>query len=266
MMFLYHLQTVKQINLNKGKNMKTLLTVMSILTILFLASCKQKQKQPQAQDAQPKHQNSAVADSEKLQKMPIADIHTVIVQEVIQGRSYTYLKAKEKEAVFWMAVLKSQTKAGETISFREPLEMKNFTSKELNRTFETIYFISEIIGDAPATTQQQAPAKKKIISIEPAKGGISIAELFSNRDSYADKIVRIRGQVTKVNQAIMGKNWVHLQDGTGEAGSNDLIVTTQDDVTIGDVVIFEGKISLNKDFGSGYSYELIMEQAKTTND
>jgi len=74
--------------------------------------------------------------------------------------------------------------------------------------------------------------------------------------------VLIKGQVTKVNRAIMEKNWVHLQDGTGDSGGFDLTVTTQEQVNVGDVVTFEGKITLNKDFGAGYSYEVIMEQAK----
>jgi hypothetical protein len=159
---------------------------------------------------------------------------------------------------------------GETVSYKDPLEMKNFTSKELQKTFETIYFVSDISNRSSlsdikqsATTPHQKPAiEKKEISIEPAEGGISIGELFSNRDSYANKVVRIKGQVMKVSRAIMGKNWVHLQDGTGDLGNNDLLITTQDDVTLGDVVIFEGTIALNKDFGSGYSYEILMEEAK----
>ncbi|MHC4961738.1 MAG: OB-fold nucleic acid binding domain-containing protein, partial [Planctomycetota bacterium] len=85
---------------------------------------------------------------------------------------------------------------------------------------------------------------------------------YSNRTAYANTVVRIKGQVTKVNLGIMGKNWIHLQDGTGDTGSNDLLVTTQETVTLGDIVIFEGTIALNKDFGSGYSYEVLMEDAK----
>ncbi len=104
--------------------------------------------------------------------------------------------------------------------------------------------------------------EKKEISIEPAEGGITIGELFANRDSYADKTVLVKGQVTKVNRAIMDRNWVHLQDGTSDSGSFDLTVTTTEEVNVGDVVMFEGKIMLKKDFGAGYYYDVIMEEAR----
>ena len=103
---------------------------------------------------------------------------------------------------------------------------------------------------------------KKEISIEPVEGGISIGELFSNKDSYANKTVLIKGHVTKVNRGIMGSNWVHLQDGTSGSGKYDLTITTQDEVSVGDIVTFEGMIVLNKDFGSGYAYDVLMEKAK----
>ena len=172
-----------------------------------------------------------------------------------------------------MAVTKREITVGAKISFAGGLEMKNFESKDLQRTFETIYFVDRIVSGSASSSQQPMsmphPVKpeleKKEVSIEPAEGGITISELFTNRDSYADKTVLIKGQVTKVNRAIMDRNWVHLQDGTGDSGGFDLTVTTTEQVNVGDVVTFEGKITLNKDFGSGYSYEVLMEQAKLQN-
>lgn len=244
--------------------MKLTLTAISILLALVSLSCRQKeqeQKQQQDQQQQQVHMQQGGA---------AADLHTVIVQEVVQATSYTYLKVKEADSEFWIAVTKREVEAGAKISFAGGLEMKNFESKDLQRTFETIYFVDRIVsGGTPATQQSMnmpRPMKpeleKKEVSIEPAEGGITIAELFANRDSYADKTVLIKGQVMKVNRAIMEKNWVHLQDGTGDSGSFDLTVTTAEEVNVGDVVTFEGKITLNKDFGAGYSYEIIMEQAK----
>jgi hypothetical protein len=64
--------------------------------------------------------------------------------------------------------------------------------------------------------------------------------------------------------AIMGKNWIHVQDGTEAAGNYDLTVTTQGTAKVGDVVVVEGGISLNKDFGAGYKYDVIMEDASCT--
>ena len=74
--------------------------------------------------------------------------------------------------------------------------------------------------------------------------------------------MKIKGQVTKFSPNIMGKNWVHIQDGTNDSGNYDLTVTTNDVVKVGDVVTFEGTIVLKKDFGAGYFYEVIMEDAK----
>ena len=245
--------------------MKILLPVVSILMVLFLLSCQEKEENTEVRDVQ-----EVQSVQPQQQKMAVADVHTVVVQEVIQGNSYTYLNVKEADALIWIAIGKSEMEVGETISFKNPLEMKNFTSKELDRIFETIYFVGRIEKESSpsaieqsATTPHQKPAvEKKEISIEPVEGGISIAELFSNREAYANTIVRIKGQVTKVNLSIMGKNWIHLQDGTEESGKNDLLVTTQEEVALGDIVIFEGTIALNKDFGSGYSYEVLMEDAK----
>ena len=244
--------------------MKLTLTAISILLVLASLSCREKEAEQKEQDVLQQQQ------VQTQQGGAAGDLHTVVVQEVVQATSYTYLKVKETDSEFWIAITKREIEAGATISFAGGLEMKNFESKDLQRTFETIYFVDRIVGGGVPATQQSMsmprPVKpeleKKEISIEPAAGGITIGELFTNRDSYGDKTVLIKGQVTKVNRAIMDRNWVHLQDGTGDSGGFDLTVTTDEEVNVGDVVTFEGKITLNKDFGSGYSYEVLMEQAK----
>jgi len=184
--------------------MKLTLTAITILTMLVLFSCRQKEETPH-QQAQPQEQ--AEAD---------VSVHTAVVQEVLQAAAYTYLNVKENDTNFWIAVTKREIQPGATISFAEGLEMNNFQSKDLQRTFEKVYFVDQVAGDAPSTsadqpsmgtTHRMKPAmEKQAISIEPAKGGISVGELFAKRDSYAARTVLIRGQVTKINRAIMGKN------------------------------------------------------------
>ncbi|MCF6352598.1 MAG: hypothetical protein L3J06_06275 [Cyclobacteriaceae bacterium] len=105
-------------------------------------------------------------------------------------------------------------------------------------------------------SQAQTPADKKSSPI------ITIAELFANKNNYANKTVKIKGEVKKYNSKIMSKNWIHLQDGTEHSGENDLTITSQMEVKTGDIVTFEGKIILDKDFGSGYFYKIIMEDGK----
>ena len=254
--------------------MKILLSLISITAILFLSSCKEddsqsKNNQPRQRQVKrlPHSQPPTKSEARTHPAAPVWNdgVHTVVIIEVIDTDSYMYLKVNEAGTEHWMATRKMPVKVGETISFENPLVMDNFHSKQLNRTFETILFVSvakKSSGSDSTVHSPSPPTRKPVeqIKFEPAQGGLTIGELFDNRKSYSGKIVRIRGKVTKFNTAIMGKNWVHLQDGTGGAGTNDLLVTTQELVNIGDVAEFEGTIILNKDFGSGYSYEILMEK------
>jgi len=197
--------------------------------------------------------------------------HMCTVEEIIQTSAYTYLRAIEGSKEIWLAIEKQEVKKGGTYYFRDAMEMNNFKSKELNRTFTSIFFVQKFSNqpEAAANTMpmgavsgKKAPEMKKGISVKPAEGGITIAELFTKRDIYAGKTVKIRGEVVKYNSDIMKTNWVHIQDGTNDSGNFDLTITTSDVVKVGDVVIFEGAITLNKDFGAGYSYEVIMQNAR----
>ena len=150
------------------------------------------------------------------------------------------------------------------------LEMQKFTSKELKRTFDIIFFVQDF-SDQPIAETKTMPAgktsgkqtseRKAGISVKPAEGGITIAELYSNKDSYAGKKVKISGEVVKFNGGIMNKNWIHIQDGTEASGNFDLTVTTNDVAEVGNKITIEGTVSVNKDFGAGYSYDVIIEDA-----
>ena len=149
--------------------------------------------------------------------------------------------------------------------------MPNFKSRELDKVFESVIFLEQIRLEPPLAPKNVSlsdahsatiPIDKLDISVDIAKDGITIAELISEKKSYDGKIVRIRGQVTKYNADIMDKNWIHLQDGTENNGQFDLTITSDLTVKTGDVLTFEGKIALDKDFGFGYFYEIIMEEAK----
>lgn len=107
-----------------------------------------------------------------------------------------------------------------------------------------------------------AKAGREELTIEKADGGITIAELFSNRKDYSGKTVKIKGKVTKVNPEIMGKNWIHLQDGTIFEEEFDLTVTSDVIPETGSIVTIEGKVALDKDFGYGYTYPIMLEEAK----
>jgi hypothetical protein len=97
------------------------------------------------------------------------------------------------------------------------------------------------------------------IHVEKAPDGITIGELYKNRSNYANKKVIIRGQVVKINNSIMNRNWVHIKDGTSEAGKSDLTITTKEIATVGSIVTFEGVVALDKEYGKGYVYPLVVE-------
>jgi len=192
----------------------------------------------------------------------------VTVNEVLDGSTYTYLNVTENDAQKWIAISKRDTKVGEVLYYTDALEMQNFESKELGKTFELIYFVSSL-GNEPTMASSTMPAhgnvkdatEAEIDNIEPVKGGITIEELYKNKDDYSGKTVLIKGLVTKFNEGIMDRNWVHLQDGTKHMNAFDITITTDATVQVGDIATFKGTITLSKDFGAGYFYEIIMESA-----
>lgn len=197
--------------------------------------------------------------------------HKVKVNEVLHSSKYTYLNVDEEGNSFWIAVPGQEVEEGQTYYYKGGLKKVNFESKEFNRVFDVIYLVSRISkqpGFAGGSAVERAMAnmeKKETVEDnsmpEPVEGGIRIADLFANQQKYAGKTIIVSGKCVKVNNQIMGKNWVHVQDGSGQGGNADLTITTQEIVMVGSNVTFEGTIALNKDFGAGYRYDVIMEQA-----
>lgn len=203
--------------------------------------------------------------------------HKVLVKEVLQANAYTYLNVTENDVEQWIAVSKMDAQVGETYYYKDFMEMKYFESKDLSRTFESVYFIQDLKSDvadfqiaeqpkmpeghADLTGHEGKPTISKAdVAIEPIEGGITIAELFANKEKYNGKKVIIRGKVVKTNFEIMDKNWFHIQDGTSAEGKFDLTITSlEKGVNVDDILTFEGTIALDKDFGHGYKYEILLE-------
>jgi hypothetical protein len=195
----------------------------------------------------------------------------VKVVDVLQASAYTYLEVSEKGEKFWIAVNLMDAKKGDVLYFSQSMEMTDFHSRDLERTFDKVLFVDDIsnnpipmkghsMDNIPPGSMKSVTGKKEV-SITAPEGTISIGELFSARETYNQQKIKVAGEVVKVNASIMGKNWVHIQDGTGNQENYDLTITTQDMVRVGDVVVFEGVIAVDKDFGSGYTYHLLMEDA-----
>jgi len=180
---------------------------------------------------------------------------TGTVLDTTNASRYTYVQIKTGEDTMWVAGPVFQVKAGDRVTVQGAMPVRNFKSKVLNRTFELLYMAGSI---APAGNPVAPTA---IPPIQRPDGGKTVAEIWSEKDSLAGKTVIIRAKVVKVTPKILKSNWLHLRDGTGAEGGNDLVVTTKADVSVGDVITVSGTISVNKDFGSGYRYDVILEDA-----
>ncbi|HEU4729949.1 MAG TPA: hypothetical protein VFT22_18760 [Kofleriaceae bacterium] len=211
---------------------------------------------------------------------PPGDTVSGTVVETMNSGGYTYAKLDEGGKQVWVAGPETALTVGTKVGKTSGMLMSGFKSTTLNRTFDQIYFISsfDVTGGAapsphgagvaagsamPNPHGAVAPAPAGLgEKIEPAAGGKTVADIFASKDALAGKPVVVRGKVVKVNNGILGRNWVHLQDGTGAPGTNDLMVTTSATVTKGDVVVARGTLATNKDFGAGYSYPVLIEDAK----
>jgi hypothetical protein len=196
------------------------------------------------------------------------DIHSVVVNEVLPTTKYVYLKVTEGNEHYWIATMKQPVKIGEKYYFKGGLLKTNFESAEYNRVFEKVYLVSSLVaenhGNENTSTNKTGSWKDNIKTISPSNLGktdtpnpVKIAELVKDPKKYDGKTILISGECVKVNSHIMGRNWIHLNDGTNSGF--DLVITSNDNVQAGSVVSMTGTVVLNKDFGAGYRYDIILE-------
>ena len=208
---------------------------------------------------------------------PLGHALTGTLVERIAVAPYVYLRLKTATGELWVAVLEAPLVVGASVTVYNALLMEQFESKTLKRTFDRIYFgsldapgalPSEMAAtDGQATTAGAPPAPDaQVTPVAKATGADArtIAELWTQKDRLANTVVSVRGTVVKYNAAVMGKNWIHLQDGSGDAakGTHDITVTTLDAVTVGATVTITGTVRLNRDVGAGYTYAVLVEDAK----
>jgi hypothetical protein len=255
----------------------SLLIVMSMLAVVACRGESTPESQAEGK-ALERGATEAQADSQALSGS---------VSETMDSGGYTYIYLDTGAEKKWVAMPQIQVEVGQKVELVPGMEMANFTSRTLNRTFDTIIFSPGPFGQA------EAPENK---GMKAAHGGLSLSEMMSSKDmgrsagapvppvkvekasgpdAYTvveiyekgvdlnETPVVVRGQVMKVISGVLGKNWIHLQDGTGEAGkgNHDLVVTSQDQPEIGDVVTAKGTLYRDKDFGAGYRYDVIVEDA-----
>lgn len=198
-------------------------------------------------------------------------VHQVVAQEILQAERYTYLRVSEGNRTFWIATAKTEAQKGGTYLYKDGLMKTNFESVEFKRTFDTIYLISHIIDASQhpggnLTTGSGSPATQApgSVTAPPTATGkvIKISELFKNKSQYNGQEVTVSGKVIKVNNGIMGRNWIHLDDGSKMDGKKlDLTLTTSMAIPLGSGVTLRGTVAVDKDFGAGYRYDVIVENA-----
>ncbi|MDH3391209.1 MAG: DNA-binding protein [Desulfobulbaceae bacterium] len=274
---------------------KFILLCCSLVFIIGLTACSKDKPQEQASTAQPAQQQSVEAGLAGPPPEPV----TGKVLESMDASGYTYINVATDSGDMWIAVNQSAVEVGEEVTFMDGIVMQNFFSKALDRTFPEIIFSSGLLGKettppgmppagigadsfsqalsteggigAPAVGDMMTGSKKAVvefaeIKVEKAAGenSYTVAEIFSKATELNGQTVVIRGKVVKVSPRIMGRNWIHLQDGTGnpEENTHDLVITTlQETGADWDIITMEGVLTANKDFGSGYSYSAIIEDA-----
>ena len=207
---------------------------------------------------------------------PLGHAITGTLVERIAVSPYVYLRLTTATGELWAAVLEAPLTIGAQVTVYNALLMEQFESKTLERTFDRIYFGSldapgtestDMAGtDAgPTTAGAPVPADAQVAPVAKATGADArtIAELWTQKDRLANTVVSVRGTVVKYNAAVMGKNWMHLQDGSGDAatGTHDITVTTLNAVTVGATVTITGTVRLNRDVGAGYTYAVLIEDA-----
>ena len=233
-----------------------------IMTVLVFFSCKDKYKTVANQVT-----NTNLESTNQVVNPDASKLHTVVVNEILPTANYTYLNVTEGEKTFWIAVSSTNAEVGGTYFYVGGLFKNNFESKALNRVFDELYLVGNLVsskhGEQAGTVTannsevKELAAKSEKIHITPQKGSIKISEIVDNQKKYEGQTVQIDGECTKINIGIMGKNWIHLKDGSKD--DFDLVITSDEMIDVGSVVTIKAQVVLNKDFGAGYTYDLILE-------
>lgn len=194
-----------------------------------------------------------------------------VVLETLDAAGYVYILGDENGTKRWFAITARQIQEGDVFYYDNPLIMTDFFSKELDRPFDEVYFLSKVAETSDELSQPKKGRASKPsgkvtterleLTIGIQENAMRIAQLFEKKEQLQGQKVIVQGQVTKFSPQIMNTNWIHLQDGTAFQDKYDLTITSNEEVRVGDIVTFEGVVIINKDFGYGYFYELLIEEA-----
>jgi hypothetical protein len=226
------------------------------------------------------------------------------VAETMDSGGYTYVLLDTGTQQVWCASNQTPVAVGDKVTIPQGQMMVDFRSATLDRVFPEIYFTSAIwkqgsepqaggmpaghpgmggdphagmpgadqamdggaMGGSPAGGGKLVLDDQHVSGIKKVDGGYQVGEIWAQGAQLNGKAIKVRGRVVKFTPNIMGTNWVHIQDGSGSGDSVDLTVTTAEIVAVGDVIVAEGFLAVDKDFGAGYVYARIIEKATVTKE
>lgn len=271
------------------KNCQSLLKYMLILMILaFLAGGIQASLEAEEQPAKKAPAGNQIPSGNNQSNLSEAFKGTVM--DVIHAGRYAYIQIETGKKLVWVAVPGFDGAPGDKVDVPPGVPVADFQSRTLKRKFDMIYFVGGVRKEGESAPEQQAQKMPQgqaptgsaaenpmmhpsmgelsqgpaidIGKVEKAKDGQTVSEIITGSKSFNGKQIRVRAKVIKFTPNIMGKNWVHVRDGSGVEGANELIITTTDTVKVGDMVMVSGVVSLDRDYGFGLKYPLIIENAK----
>jgi hypothetical protein len=200
---------------------------------------------------------------------------TGTVAETIEAGGYVYLRLEDGT---WIAANNFAVSVGDRVQYGGVMEMNGFHSTSLDRTFDSILFVSEASlagntgNDMPAATVQghgsigMQPQKSASViapapgEVQALKDGKTISAIYAESAGLNGQLVSLNAKVMKVNESIMGKNWITLQDGTGSDPDNRLLATSQEMIAPGTLVVAKGTVVTDVDLGYGYTYKVLLEE------
>jgi len=190
---------------------------------------------------------------------------------------YDYLKVDENGTQRWVAIAKAPVKVGDTIGYDTRTVMRDFKSKSLGRTFKEVVFANEVYlpkrSSTPSSMKEVLSEKIEAVETEVSekdfkpKPFYTVEEVHRYRKLLNGKRISVKAKVYKVSRGIMKRDWVHLGDGTGDEKrlTDDLVFTADSaNVKAGDEVTAKATIVVDKDFGYGYFYKVMGENAVFT--
>lgn len=242
--------------------------------LLFLTGCGNDPKEIPAEEGGSEGASTGVfsggearAPQGALDPAAEKDLHTVVALEALPTAKYVYVRVKEGDKEYWIATILQDVAIGHSYFYRGGLLKTAFESKEYKRIFDKLFLVSQLVpaehgsgmsGSAP--TPQAPVVRDAPLPALDVQGITRIRDVLADPKRFDGKTVQVSGTCTKVNPNIMGRNWIHVKE-AGDA-SKELVITTNEAVAEGQQVTVIGKVAVDKDFGAGYRYDVLLEEGR----